>query len=501
MLLAHLVVSLGLHQPLLVFGRELRPVDRQRQFVELAGEFERHLIVLVVHRCAGVRADVEGLVPLHDERDRMLHFLTGHFLAVHLEYAGTALADAAQVVEGQRAHSEAVVLEVKLHGVFAGCDRLGAFPPDTLQVDQVPEKHRLAFQQVETVAAKPATRSQDDALGTALGNLHIRRDSVGRVEQQRGVALWDAGQRSCVGEHGSARRDVGPRRYETSCDGGVEWQHFVLARLLQEQLLQVFQLLRISRGNVIVLRPVLAQVVELPSHVIEGILVNWPDDLPRRPDHFRAGDPAIVIEGVVAHHLEILGVVRGWRVGVGFIPGIRHAHPFNRPLRDAVDHFGGGNAGGLEDGRHDVNDVVELVADAAQVRNVAWPRNRHSLPSAAEVRRNLLGPSEWRVERPGPAHGHVVVSPVRSPDVVEVLELILDRDLDTVEHGDFVGRANQLAFGARTIVAADIDDERVVELAHVLDSLDHTTNLIVSVGEVGGIDLDLANEHLFFVRA
>src|SRR5208283_3732669 len=102
---------------------------------------------------------------------RILHFLSGHFLAIHLEHASTALADAAQVVEGQRAHSEAIVLEVKLHDVLTGCKRLGAFPPNALQVDQVPEKHRLAFQQVETVPAKPTTRSQDDALGTALGNL------------------------------------------------------------------------------------------------------------------------------------------------------------------------------------------------------------------------------------------------------------------------------------------------------------------------------------------
>jgi hypothetical protein len=52
--------------------------------------------------------------------------------------------------------AEAVVLEIKLHVVFAGRERLGAFPPDALQVDQIPEKHRFAFQQVEPVAAKPA---------------------------------------------------------------------------------------------------------------------------------------------------------------------------------------------------------------------------------------------------------------------------------------------------------------------------------------------------------
>src|SRR5262249_32027810 len=162
------------------------------------------------------------------------------------------------------------------------------------------------------------------------------------------------------------------------------------------------------------------------------------------------------------------------------------------------DHSGGRNARHLENGRHDINDVVELVADAAQVRNMAGPRNGHSLPSATKVRRYLLGPSEWRVEGPCPTHGHVVVSPVRSPDVVEVLQVVLDRDLHTVKHRDLVGRANQLAFSARTVVTADVDDDRVIELAHVVDSLYHTANLIVGVSEVGGINVDLADKHLLF---
>ena len=55
--------------------------------------------------------DGEGLVPLQDDRDRMLHFLIGHFLAVHLEHAGAALADAADVFERQCAHSEAAQKE------------------------------------------------------------------------------------------------------------------------------------------------------------------------------------------------------------------------------------------------------------------------------------------------------------------------------------------------------------------------------------------------------
>jgi acetyl esterase/lipase len=68
-------------EPLLVFRRELRAIDRDRQLVDLAGEAERHLIVSVVHRRSGIGADVEGLVPLQDKRNRAVHLLGGHLLA------------------------------------------------------------------------------------------------------------------------------------------------------------------------------------------------------------------------------------------------------------------------------------------------------------------------------------------------------------------------------------------------------------------------------------
>ena len=75
LLFAHLVVPLRLHQLLLVFRRELRPVDGQCDLVDLAGEGERRLVVLVVNSRQRVRADVEALVPLQDQRQRALHLL------------------------------------------------------------------------------------------------------------------------------------------------------------------------------------------------------------------------------------------------------------------------------------------------------------------------------------------------------------------------------------------------------------------------------------------
>ena len=62
-----------------------------------------------------------------------------------------------------------------------------------------------------------------------------------------------------------------------------------------------------------------------------------------------------------------------------------------------------------------------------------------------------------------------------------------------------IGRADRGAFGARAVVAADVDDQRVVELAQVLDRLDHAADLMVGVGDVGGEHLGLTREELLLV--
>ena len=206
-----------------------------------------------------------------------------------------------------------------------------------------------------------------------------------------------------------------------------------------------------------------------------------------------------MVDGVVAHHLEVLRLVLRRRVGVRLVEGVGHADALDRALLDAVHDLGGADAGRLQDRRHDVDHMVELVADAALVRDHLRPGNRHALAHAAEVRGDLLGPGERRVERPGPRHRHVRVGLVRAPDIVEVLELVLDRHHDAVEHRHLVRRAVQRALGAGAVVAVDVDDQRVVELAHVLDRLDHAADLVVGVGHVRGEDVDLPEEHLLLV--
>ncbi len=140
-------------------------LELDRELVELRGQRERRLVVRVVHAGQRVRADVEGFVPLQDHRQGLLHLLGLDVGAVDPEGSGPTLAHAAEVVEGQRACPHAVVLEVELHDVLAGGQHLGPLPLDAVEIDHVPQEHRLAVLEVEAVAAEPAARGQDHALG------------------------------------------------------------------------------------------------------------------------------------------------------------------------------------------------------------------------------------------------------------------------------------------------------------------------------------------------
>ena len=76
---------------------------------------------------------------------------------------------------------------------------------------------------------------------------------------------------------------------------------------------------------------------------------------------------------------------------------------------------------------------------------------------------------------------------------------LLDGEGEAVEIGDLVRRAVHRAFGAHAVVAADPDDQRVVEQAELLDRLDDAADLVVDIGHVGGPDVDLAEVELLLV--
>ena len=166
--------------------------------------------------------------------------------------------------------------------MLAGGKRIGRLPLDALQVHEVPGEHRLAFEDVKTPAAKPPAGGDQHSFTTAFRHFDVGGDGVGAIEQQRGIALWKTGHRPGVGEDRPPGRDVGPRRDEARRSRRIQWQHLVLLRFLEEQFFHLLQLPGILGRDVFGLRPVLVQVVEFPSHVVQWIHVDRSDHYPRR---------------------------------------------------------------------------------------------------------------------------------------------------------------------------------------------------------------------------
>ena len=155
------------------------------------------------------------------------------------------------------------------------------------------------------------------------------------------------------------------------------------------------------------------------------------------------------------------------------------------------------DAGDVEDGRRDVDDVGELRAEPATRGNAVGPMDDHRIARPAEVRADLLAPLEGGVAGPGPSRpvvrGHDLGTPGIHPAVpLGQLELHLVGQGDAVLHGQLVERAGDRALHARAIVAPDPDDERVVELTQLVDGIDHPTDVMVGVLREAGIDLHLA---------
>ncbi len=462
--------------------------------MELAGEAEGGLIILVGHRRAGIGTHVEVFIPLHGHGNGLFHLPGGDHLAVDLEIAGSAAAQATGAAVLQCSGTQTIVFEVEFKGVPAGSQLVRSFPLDALKAHQVPGVHRLALQQVEAVAGKAAAMGHQHAFGTSLGNLHLGLDVVGGGQEIRCIAVGRTRDFPGVGEHGSAGGEIGTGLNRAGKGGGIHRQHLVPLRFLPEQLFQFLDLRGILGSHIVELSPVLVQVIQLPWPGFR-MLVGRSAVVPGHTHDLGAEDPAIVVDRVVADHLEILGLVRRGCVGVLRVECIHHAHAIHGILLDAVNHLGQRNSGRFEKGRRDVDNVMELVTDAALVLDHPGPGYGHALLGAAKVGADHFGPGERRAKGPGPAYRHVGIGLVRSPGVV-VLHLCFHRQMDALNRCDFVRRTGRPAFRAGAVVAADVDDQGVIEPAQILDRLDHAADFMVGVGHVGGEYLRLLDEQL-----
>ena len=140
-----------------------------------------------------------------------------------------------------------------------------------------------------------------------------------------------------------------------------------------------------------------------------------------------------------------------------------------------------------------------LAAHLATSFDALRPGNQAQVRGAALVAGIALPVRERRVERPRPP-GRVVVEAGRGTELVDARQVRLDRVGDPVEELVLVERAVRAAFGARTVVGGD-DDDRVVELAGLLEVIDQPADLVIGVGDEPGIDLRHPREQTLLVGA
>src|SRR6476620_11308857 len=124
--------------------------------------------------------------------------------------------------------------------------------------------------------------------------------------------------------------------------------------------------------------------------------------------------------------------------------------------------------------------MVPLAPHLTLCRNALGPMSDHPSAGAAIARRNLLRPSEGRVPRDCPPGGVMRVRR-RAAKLVVVFQNVLNGLGYTVEVGHLAEKSGHTPFGARAVVADDVEDQRVVELTCRLDRVDEPADLRVCV--------------------
>ena len=99
----------------------------------------------------------------------------------------------------------------------------------------------------------------------------------------------------------------------------------------------------------------------------------------------------------------------------------------------------------------------------------------------------------------GPADRVVVMCFPRA-QIVFVFEDLFVIFFDSVHRGHFVERPLDHALGAGAVVADDVNDQRVVELAQLRDRIQDPAHIVVGLGKVAGVHLHHVGKELLLLR-
>ena len=355
--------------------------------------------------------------------------------------------------------------------------------------DVVVDVVQLPVLEVERPAADAGALAQQDAFGAARRDVYVGGDGMRAVqdpwpgEERHGLGAGPVGVAvPCFG-------DLRPLGHQPLHSAAVDGQDVVLTSLDIPLRDHLDQLVPVLGGKVVVLRRVLGDVVQLP---VMGIQVGQRLRRDRRTERLarlgerrtrpRAhGPPPVVVDRAVAEHLEVLGAVpgRGGRV----VERVGEADAVDRRLGHSPDRCGWLGAERVQDGRDHVDDVRVLGADLTACLDAVRPGNQERVAGAAAVGLPLP-PPERRVPGPGPAP-RVVVEGRRPADLVNGPDAVFQRLGGVVEELQLIGRPGGAALGAGPVVGHH-HDQRVVELAGLLQEVKYPAQLVVGVRQEPG---------------
>ena len=229
---------------------------------------------------------------------------------------------------------------------------------------------------------------------------------------------------------------------------GADRERLVRLGLLQEQRLHLLEALRVLLREIVGLREVAAQVVELPDVLVRVPVLDRfrrPGRIPRNERTERAGVPAVVIDAAAAVVVEVLRALAARRLGIR--ERVSHADAVDRVLRETVHHLRRLDPEDFVERRHDVVDVVELGPRRLVGLDARRPGDRHRVARAAEMRGDELGVVERRVAGPCPSGVvHVVglgaAQRIESAESLERGELLLHGVRDVVLREQLAHRAD-----------------------------------------------------------
>src|SRR6266487_4049630 len=174
--------------------------------------------------------------------------------------------------------------------------------------------------------------------------------------------------------------------------------------------------------------------------------------------------PAIMVNGAVTKYLEILSgmpVLSFW-----IIKSINHRRPIERKLLGTVHHLWKRQTRSLKHSRCNIYHVTELRADLPFSFDSFGPMHYHSVAGAAPMRSNLLGPLERSIQGVRPANGIVRESIWTSP-IIYMIHHLGSIPNNAIQRHHLIVRPFRSAFGARSVITYNVNEQGVIELAHI----------------------------------